>query len=169
MRAGIVVSGCQAWADVPSLRALSGGGRDELFFDAHDARAVRAPTSVRRLSSVGALAIGAAVVDGRIVAAVELCSTSGDVLPCGVLLVDAHRGETLLLMGVRIVHVGSFEAVSGDGTIEHAGRTIPIAHVGKLLDELERLTWETRRTTRMPDDAGLAAPAGPTDERRSTP
>lgn len=168
MRAGVVVSGCQAWADMPTLRRLS-GGRDEMFFDAHDARAVRAPTTVRRLARVGTLAVGAALVDGRIVAAVEVASTLGDVLPCGILLVDTHRGETVLLMGLRIVRVGSFEAVSGDGTVEHEGRTIPIAHTGKLLDELERLTWETRRTTRMPDSAGLAAPAGPSDERRSTP
>jgi hypothetical protein len=165
MRAGVVVSGCQAWGAMPSLHALLGEGRDEIFFDAHDARAVRAPSTLRRLARVGTFTVGAALVDGRIVAAVEVASTQTDVVPRGILLVDAHRGETVLLMGVRIVRVGSFEAVSGDGTVEHEGRSIAIAHVGKLLDELERLAWETRRITRMPGSAGPAAPAGPNEER----
>jgi len=168
MRTGVVVSGCEALGRVAPLGLQLGERKGELFFDAHDARAVRAPTMLRRLARVGTVTIGAALVDGRIVAALEVPSVQADVVPCGVLLADRHRGETVLLMGVGVVGVGSFEAVSGDGTVEHDGRTIPIVHVGKLLDELERLTWEVRRTTRMPDSAGLAAPPGPSDDGRAT-
>ncbi len=139
----------------PELRAAF--GIDEvvpaLFFRAEEVRGVRFATSLRWVGHVAGYAVGAALVDGRIVAAVRAGAAAS---LSGALLHAADRNESLLVLGPRILATGAFEIARREGFILHEGAEVPISSPGRLFDELERASWESRRS----------APAS-SDERRS--
>ncbi len=135
----------------PELRAAFGIGDDAsaLFFRAEEVRGVRFATSLRWVGRVAGYAIGAALVDGRIVAAVRAGDTSS---LSGALLHAADRNESLLVLGPRILATGAFELAPREGYVLHEGVEVPMSSPARLFDELERATWDSRRSTPAASD-----------------
>lgn len=133
------------------------------LFVAEEAKGVKFPTALRWLSGAGPFRMGVALVDGRIVTAVD-ARTSFVSQSRGLLIGTQERGDALLLVGVEIVAIGSFplltdtgelpwsKDVAGPGrrAILHEGGIVPIAQTARIFDELERVTWESRRASRAP-------------------
>lgn len=160
------MSACQGVITAAAeLTALSLGlaSPQQTLFLADEARGVKFPSALRWLSGAGPFRMGVALVDGRIVTAVDARSSY---VPHarGLLVGTPERGDSLLLMGVEIVAIGSFPlhpdpgaqpwskdpAGSARRAVVHDGAVLPVAKTALIFDELERVTWESRRASRAP-------------------
>lgn len=165
-RAGVVVVASDAVKSAFGLHAYEG---DFLLVRAEDARAIRFPTALRWLGRFGSFRVGAALVEGRILSAVQVGGPpdsdrgarreqDGAGPASGLVVQTGERGEGALLVGLTVVAAGSFDRGLSEGTVLYEGRQIPEGNVAELFEELERVTWELRRSNRAPS----------TEERRST-
>lgn len=152
-------------AGAPEIATLTLGLASvrSVLFVAEEAKGVKFPTALRWLSGTGPLRMGVALVDGRIVTAVDV-RASFVPQTRGLLVGTAERGDALLLVGVEIVAIGSFpllpdasplpwsteQAGPGRRAILHEGSIVPVAQTARIFDELERVTWESRRASRAP-------------------
>jgi hypothetical protein len=132
-----------------------------LFVRVEDTRALKYPTAVRWLGRLGAIRIGAVVIDGRILPA--LAASPGEETPSthdsqrpGLVLYAPERNETIVLVGVEVLEIGSF-ASAGDGRVVAREAIVPVAIVSRCFEELERTTFELGRSNRAP----------PSEERKS--
>ena len=156
--AGVIVVSSDA---VKSAFGLLGYEGDFVFVRAEDARAIRFPTALRWLGRFGSFRVGAALVEGRIFSAVEVGGApDSDSGPgaSGLVVQAADRGEGALLVGLEVVAAGSFDRGLREGSVVYDGREIAEGNVSELFEELERVTWELRRSNRAPS----------TEERRTT-
>ncbi|NUP11481.1 MAG: hypothetical protein HOW73_36005 [Polyangiaceae bacterium] len=132
------------------------------FVRADDARALRYPTALRWLGRLGPLRIGAAVVDGRILACLDAAPSrsiarSNETSVAGLVLYAHERGDSLVLVGANVLQIGVFDH-AGEGAVRAFDEVVTVASVTRCFDEIERATFELGRANRAPTS----------DERRAT-
>lgn len=146
-RTGVILSGTSVLADALGLPL----GSRFVFVDASEARSVRFATSYKRLARLGHMGIGAALVDGKIIAAIEVDERAN---AQGLLLSLAGRSESVLLLGARVVEIGSFSSI-GPMTVAFRDEEAQVASVDRLLSELEGYAWTLRRNSQISEERKL--------------
>jgi len=136
-RRGVVLGGSGAIDEALGLHL----GPRFVFVDATEVRAMLFVTSYKRLAKIGQLAIGAALLDGRIVAAIDVADPSPSAQ--GLLLAAPGRSERVLLLGAEVLDVGSFSTASPQA-VSFRGEEAVVASVERLFSELEGHAWTLR-------------------------
>jgi hypothetical protein len=137
MRRGVVLAGGPALDEALGLYT----GARFVFIDALEVRGMSFAVSYKRLAKIGQLAIGAALVDGRIVAAIDVADPARDAH--GLLLGAPGRNEAVLLLGALVLDVGSF-APAGPQSVIFRDDEASVASVERLFSELEGHAWALR-------------------------
>jgi hypothetical protein len=140
LRRGVVLAGASALDEALGLYV----GARYVFIDALEVKGLSFAVSYKRLAKIGQLAIGAAIVDGRIVAAIDV----SDPAPAahGLLLTAAGRNEAVMLLGAAVLDVGSFPS-AGPQAVTFRDDDAVVASVERLFSELEGHAWALRHGT----------------------
>lgn len=137
MRRGVVLAGTSALDEALGLYV----GARYVFVDAHEVRGMSFAVSYKRLAKLGQLAIGAALVDGRIVAAIDVADPAEHAH--GLLLTASGRSEAVMLLGALVLDVGSF-APAGPHAVTFRDGEAVVASMERLFSELEGHAWALR-------------------------
>lgn len=160
MRPGIVLHATPTLRAAIALGARAGqgslpaDGAALVFVDAKEARAVKHPSSVRELLRMEGYSLGAAVVEGKVLAALLL---PGAMLAfrdrpapfasrC-LLVQSPQRSEPVALLGIEIDSVGVFPTGATKGTVMHQNEEIPVWEVERTLTKVEALSRRRRGRT----------------------
>ena len=154
LRRGVVLAGASALDEALGLYL----GARYVFIDALEVRGMTFAVSAKRLAKIGQLAIGAALLDGKIVAAIDISDPgeSGQ----GLLLTAEGRNELVMLLGATVLDVGSFPA-AGPQAIAFRDEEATVASVERLFSELEGHAWTLRH-------GALAEPLDSTESAKGT-
>ena len=140
MRRGVVLAGASALDEALGFYVAA----RYLFIDALEVRGMSFAVSYKRLAKIGQLAIGAALVDGRIVAAIDVADPAEDAY--GLLLTASGRSEAVMLLGAQVLDVGAF-ASAGPHAITFRDDEAVVASIERLFSELEGHAWALRHGT----------------------
>jgi hypothetical protein len=140
MRRGVVLAGASALDEALGLYV----GARYVFIDALEVRGMSFAVSYKRLAKIGQLAIGAALLDGRIVAAIDVSDPAADAH--GLLLTAAGRNEAVMLLGAAVLDVGAFPS-AGPQAVTFRDDDAVVASVERLFSELEGHAWALRHGT----------------------
>jgi hypothetical protein len=140
MRRGVVLAGASALDEALGLYV----GARYVFIDALEVRGMSFAVSYKRLAKIGQLAIGAALVEGRIVAALDVADPSEAAQ--GLLLTATGRNEAVMLLGAHVLDVGAFP-LAGPHAVAFRDDEAIVASVERLFSELEGHAWALRHGT----------------------
>lgn len=121
-----------------------------LFLRGDQVRAVTYPSSVRWLGARGALRLGAAVVDGKVLPCVDAGAARPTSRGAGLVVSVRERGESLMLIDARVISLRACEPTRA-GRVAFDGEEIPAADPVRCFDELQRLARELGRNLRAGD------------------
>lgn len=129
-----------------------------VFVDAREARAVRHPSAVRELARGPVYAVGAAVIDGRVLAALVLPGAAAafrdrptPFASRAILLQGLGRPEPVALIGAEIVAVGVLPTGATKGTVLFEDAEIAVWEVERTLAKVEAVSRRRRPRSEQTD------------------